>query len=482
MLVSLTGRRASISGVLTLVSMLFAMESTVGGSVIAGPPTISTSQLIEQSRALSTTGLTEIGGWLISTEVVPATGDDTPLGDALLRKFRLLASARLIQSCFDAASIPESLGQGPRNFLLRFGAGAALGPRRIERIAELPAVSIEGGWSVSVALPRSTLESWRVGIADVIAAARSTVAAGGVLSAPEAMLLVESSDPGNAEANAALIESWSVTFGRGISAMAARRPVLCLPTGYSKWPASLSEEVVDDRSVDALILMLSERPFDPATAALLSDSLRKDGWTRCAEFVDSLQTIPIRGELERTEASGRDASATRSEGIGNRDEDAGRIRRLLLSPACDLIIRSNGLFPFLDGAEQAGSIVPSITAFERGELLDALEGFAASIELCPDADALSYGSACLLGLQHPDEAAAFARSAYRMKPRHPYAGVNLLRALRVLGERNEVARLLPEVSETAKVDVWGVDQLRQLRAWLKATAAAGPSRETVTPP
>lgn len=469
-------------GVLTLVPLLIGMGSNVGDSAIAEPPTLPASQLIERSRALKTPGLVEIDGWSVSTEIIPTSGDGAPLEETLLRKSRLLASARLIESCFDAASVPETLGRGPRTFLLRSGAGAALGPRRVERIAELPAVSIEGGWSVSVALPWSTLESWRVGLADVMTAARSTVATGGILSAPEAMLLVELSEPGDAKATAALIESWTVTFGRGISAAATGRAVLCLPIGYSKWPASLPEESVDDRSVDALLLMLSERPFDPATAALLSAALKRDGWSRCAEFVDSLQKIPIRADREFAQAIDRDESGTPGAGVSGRDVDSKRIRRLLASPACDLIIRSDGLFPFVDGADDAGSIVPSITAFDRGDLLEALEGFAASIDLCPDADALSYGSACLLGLQHPDEAAAFARTAYRMKPRHAYAGVNLLRALRDLGERDEVARLLPEVSEVAKLDVWGVDQLRQMRAWLKATAPAALPKQVPAQP
>ncbi len=482
MLESLTNRRASVLGVLILVPMIVGMGSNVGGSAIAEPPTLSTPKLIERSRALSTPGLAEIGGWSISTEIVPAFGDDAPLEETLLRKFRLLATARLIQSCFDSASIPESLGEGPRNFLLRSGAGAALGARRVERIAELPAVSIVGGWSVSVALPRSTLESWRVGIADVIAAARSTVAAGGVLSAPEAMLLVESSEPGDAQASAALIESWRVTFGAGIAASAERSGVLCLPSGYSTWPASLLEADVEDRSVDALLSMLSQRPFDPVTTSLLGSSLRRDGWRRCAEFVESLQTIPIRGHLDAVQESPASESVKPSEPGSERDDGARRIRQLLESPACDLIIRSNGLFPFVDEAEKAGSIVPSITAFERGQLLEALEGFAASIERCPDADALSYASACLLGLRLPEEAAALARCAYRMKPRHPYAGINLLRALRVLGDRNEVARLLPAVSDAAKVDVWGVDQLRQMRAWLRgSTTPASPADSVSTP-
>jgi hypothetical protein len=75
-----------------------------------------------------------------------------------------------------------------------------------------------------------------------------------------------------------------------------------------------------------------------------------------------------------------------------------------------------------------------------------------------------------------------ARCAYRMKPRHPYAGINLLRSLRAIGDRDEVARLLPEVSERAKVDVWGVDQLRQMRVWLRVSTAPESPASSISPP
>lgn len=462
-----------------------------GGSSLGEPPELAADQLRTRLEKASTPGLQEIGGWVVATEVEASSPDQTQPPRLLRERLELLAIGRILSSRLDRDSVPDALERGPRNFLLEFGGGIALSNRVGDRFIRFPERrTSDGSWVVHVAVPERVADGWSVSAQQVFDRLRAWAGeSDSSLSSPEAMLYLEMAPETEVPlAQAAVANAWTKRFGRGITETIERKPIRCLPPGYRSDFRQGSDSASTRASVDSLLFTLGQRPYDPEVLESLARALEADGWRRCAEYVRAFASIrlakpDVRSRVEPrpglVEADPQDATLASS-----RDKGDSRLQvaSLLAGPTCELIIRSDGYFPFLDGAESAGSIVPSIKAFERGELLEALAGFAASIELCPDADALSYGSACLLGLQHPDEAAAFARTAYRMKARHPYAGVNLLRALRGLGERDEVARLLPEVSEVAKLDVWGVDQLRQMRAWLKATAPADLPKEVPTQP
>ena len=75
-------------------------------------------------------------------------------------------------------------------------------------------------------------------------------------------------------------------------------------------------------------------------------------------------------------------------------------------------------------------------------------------------------SATLLALNDPGLAYPLAKTSFIHNPTDPFAGVNLLLAARALDLRDEVKDLLPKVQAQAKLDSWGIDELKKLHSWL----------------
>ena len=91
-------------------------------------------------------------------------------------------------------------------------------------------------------------------------------------------------------------------------------------------------------------------------------------------------------------------------------------------------------------------------------------------------------SATLLALNDPGLAYPLAKKSFIHNPAHPYAGVNLLLAARALDLRDEVKDLLPKVQAQAKLDPWGIDELKKIHSWLTGDQpVATPAPVTLTP-
>ena len=69
-------------------------------------------------------------------------------------------------------------------------------------------------------------------------------------------------------------------------------------------------------------------------------------------------------------------------------------------------------------------------------------------------------------------ARAFARTAFRIDPTHPYAGVNAVRAALTLDLDEEATGLIARVAAMARLDGWGRGQLDGARLRLVDRAEA----------
>jgi hypothetical protein len=78
-------------------------------------------------------------------------------------------------------------------------------------------------------------------------------------------------------------------------------------------------------------------------------------------------------------------------------------------------------------------------------------------------DEWSLLAATMFSLDEHALARAFARTAWRLDPTHPYAGVNAVRAALALGLFEEAAEIIPAVTQEARLDGWGRGQLDEAR-------------------
>ncbi len=91
-------------------------------------------------------------------------------------------------------------------------------------------------------------------------------------------------------------------------------------------------------------------------------------------------------------------------------------------------------------------------------------------------------SATLFALNDPGLAYPLAKTSFIHNPTDPFAGVNLLLAARALDLRDEVKDLLPKVQAQAKLNSWGIGELKKLHSWLTGDQpVATPAPDTLTP-
>lgn len=367
---------------------------------------------------------------------------------------RLEVQSLLAAQCLDWKGIPSTLGEAPAARLRELGATIAMDRVSIAGFQVFESEVSEDGWLTVVGgVPSEVLDRQRVGVGEVRTRLleRSQERP---LASPEAMLLMEvaASDSERAAAKSAFAAALSEDFGPGVGQTLLRSRVSCLPSGWRADPAPTGDAALRGATLDDLLRRLGTRPHDAAATGAIAANFRATGWGRCAAAFEE-SGLPV--EFGSVSARSRE------------DDD----RLALDDPVSRLILETGGTFPF---AEPAPSQDPAaaerrseaLWLFHSGESAAAAKILVELVEACPTAEALSYLAACLHQLGLDEQGVAFARAAFLMKPQHPYAGVNLLRALRATDRPAMAREVLPQVRANASLDAWGRRQLDEIERWV----------------
>ncbi len=374
--------------------------------------------------------------------------------EAAPRRAQLEVQELLAAQCLDWESIPSTLGEAAAARLQELGATIAMDRVSIAGFQVFESAVSEDGWLTVVGgVPSEVLDRQKVGVGEVrsrlIDRSRERP-----LASPEAMLLMEvaASDSDRAAAELAFAVSLSADFGPGVGQTLARARVPCLSSGWRADPAPTGEAALRAATLDDLLRRLGSRPHDAAATNAIAANFRATGWDRCGAAFEG-GGLPV----EFRTASARSRT------------DDGPIA--LDGPVSRLILETRGTFPFAEPLPSQDAAAgerhfEALRRFHGGEPAAAAEILVELVEACPTSDALSYLAACLHQLGMDEQGIAFARAAFLMKPQHPYAGVNLLRALRATDRPAEAREVLPQVRAEASLDAWGRRQVDAIDRWL----------------
>ena len=226
------------------------------------------------------------------------------------------------------------------------------------------------------------------------------------------------------------------------------------PAGVARLWRDIPHRIPPDDLADlddwTLLDLLEKRPFDADVAFVVKARFQVAG---LSQFGNRLATPPA--------VQWNDASPPNIAGaIGLTPAEVAD------NSVINTIYRASGTLPLgdpdappppYDGAVQDFSASPPLIKKAARKLL-------ASIEQCPSSDGLNMFAACMLELKQPELAVAPARQAWTIRPSHPYAGVNLVRAMALLpGDTETIENLACEVEKTAQLDGWGKQTLEEVR-------------------
>lgn|GEM_PF-4308041 len=208
--------------------------------------------------------------------------------------------------------------------------------------------------------------------------------------------------------------------------------------------------IPDDVSIERLIGLVFEYENRPDLVREVGLRLDADGWSSTAAiFRTEADRLPLVSPLP--------PHAARSE-----------MSRNLITLVLDThqLLRqyvSEGMAPVRAAASPGPEYQGALKAFGEGGETAVLRAGAilASSASGHDlaVDEWSLLSAVMFALDERALARAFARTAFRIDPTHPYAGVNAVRATLALGFDEEATGLMARVAATARLDGWGRGQL-----------------------
>ncbi len=214
------------------------------------------------------------------------------------------------------------------------------------------------------------------------------------------------------------------------------------------------------------LMMLAFRSWNaPALLQSIEERLRVDGWPKTAQLFETKVESPrfdstVLPRVERGEA--------RIQAIESVFGSTRLLRQYLSEGTAMVGVPSPSGPEFKSVAEAFNTGTPE--SFRKAAELLALAGTSRWLSV----DEWNLLAATMFALEEPAMARAFATTAFRLQPEHPYAGVNLLRAIRALGLREEATRLMGLVETQATLNNWGRQRLAEVSDWLDESVIPAP--------
>lgn len=446
-----------------------------------------TQEFEANSQVLKKPGIHFSGSWVFSTIHSSVKSSDSELG----------AEIKVNKANFDAIrgillwKVGEASALNDRSDAVRI-AGTDIALSCLKQDVELKLIrevfSQEVGDSLVVVqgMPRATFDLIEVKSENVVSCIAARAEAGPI-SVPEAMVLLElCSEDSLPKARSFALNALSDVYGIGIELtvrgvwMASEKT---LPAqALELWCISVRRDVamgkdlsivtapmdakLDGLNIEERLAFLGHRMHDSNVRASVVASLVRDGWLRTAELFSG-KMLPL---------------ATVADHSGSKLplELRGKIAS---TPIVTLLLLSGGQAPGqLSDNVESKLLIEARAAFNRIELPELIRAatlLQEAIALHPDQESMTLLGATLLALDDPSLARLVCRAAFKNNPAHPFAGVNLLLALRSLDMKDEARMVLDQVRRDASVNLtkWGNVQIALIAEWLEPK----PVGEVVTP-
>lgn len=266
------------------------------------------------------------------------------------------------------------------------------------------------------------------------------------------------------------------------------------PSDAALWAEILAATGQDVKpAVEAWVKRLCKQPGLAATIRKTPFGV-SDGWTKLPETIDGARISALTDErlldlLDRRPFDGQliDAyrdrlTAARRVVMSKATRTWHRVARAKTPMAAERVTETLAAAELADSMDVAGVAIvlryadtwpvskeaaaspEAVTLFRRGEVPAALRVLLRQFAAEPNSDGANYVAACLLAIERADAGEAWSRLAIGWNPTHPFASVNLMRALEQRGHLAEAKKLAGDLKGKAFLDDWGKSEVARILA------------------
>lgn len=390
-------------------------------------------------------------GWAFSSLEYSAAQVGKVSRLVLTASARVRAQLRFAELILASDTVPASLSPTLRQAVSRLALLASGKPFDLTGVEEVESRDVDGGYRLILALPLKTSPR-KMDFGVVVSWLDSQVSLDPPAQDP--LLLLElSPQPASDEAKVrqAIARLHDTTVERLFPAPTSRWSTAPDWVRRSPRPASTTTSL-DDIPVSRLLELLIERPDDLQVRRRLQRGLRDSGFSRSADLFEA-----------ETGVEWRDGPPPRSE--------LAEVPPLAAFCGVDaawpveLILNTNGRLPWATPTRT--SLRDEVRArFNAGDVKGAGRGCIESLERGSNPEALSYLSAICFQAKLHHLGAELGRLAWEADPTLPYAGVNRLRHLKALDDKETVKAEYGRIAASPALNEWGRSQLESIRAWM----------------
>lgn len=480
-------------------------------AIVAGEVSAAVKPVVASQEATEVEGLVFVG-------VAEARTNRPRSMDAAKSRARLDAIRRMLESRLEPEPRWEALSSNVRAAIDALVVGYLQSRIDLDSMATFETVIDDRTVTVHLRVPAETMEPYRLTLDRVVDLGWERSRSGTPVSFLERATILEAMRAEDAR-RAALIESMSPHDG----AIAASRTGSWGPVDgpwsaedstseigpFTLWSLPLRRLVAEGRAlparpaiddgrgplpwdageerrppVDELIVLALRSWNAPALLRTLEERLRLEGWPNTAQLFETQAESP---RFDGAALSRVDRSEPRRRAIESVFGST-RLLRQYLSEGRATVGGPAPSGPEFSSAEEAFNIG---TPEALQKVVGILAHAAGTRWL--SADEWNLLAAAMFALEEPALSRSFAATAFHLQPEHVYAGINLLRADRALGLREEATQLIGRVETQAALNDWGRQRLAEIRVWLEeprptpsdkndgatpASGASGPSEDT----
>ena len=220
--------------------------------------------------------------------------------------------------------------------------------------------------------------------------------------------------------------------------------------GWTKLPEKIDDKTVSGLTDERLLELLNRRPFDGTLIDGYQKRLRDAGHVVASKSmtkwhrVTQAKLLPPPSVLEATfQAAGlKDSSAF---------------------PGVFVVLKFGDSWPKYEDAQASPESVALFkNAESNAESQKALLMFLKQFSEEPSVDVASYVAASLLAFEQPAAAEFWSRCSFEWSPTHPYAGVNLMRAIEKQNRVADAKTLAADLAGKKFLDDWGQSEVNRV--------------------
>jgi len=405
-----------------------------------------------QERSLADRpGVQQRGSWLFSTAIESAAEGSGRARSQRNGRVRRQAELQFRTAVLDRTSVPTRV---PESLIPTLGAlaWASTGrPFDLSGVQEVDTRELtDGQYRVVLALPRRD-DIGSVTFGAIVSFLEKDVAKDRPEQDP--LLLLELvADPDTAVPR--VIAAMGRLHGPGmLEALSGRKPSwTSMPAWARESPRPLTELDCKEIPGRELLRLIAARPEDITPRWVFAERTKAAGLHRAAAMF--LHPQPM---LEWKSLGEKDQNAIREVATLSKFLD-------LKCNWLELIVRTSGRLPWKDGSPR--STEPVRALFTNGDITGAGRACVDALEHADNPEALSYLSAVCFEAKLHFLGADLARIAHTARPSLPYAGVNRLRHLKALGDKDTARAEVEHIAASPAIDEWGRLQIEAIQTWL----------------